>query len=126
MKSGGWDGQVVFSGVPASHPCLSLVLRPPRSDAAWPLVSVGGLGTLMALPVTEVLWPTEALVWLGTTAGPGHGTLVSLFGNYTQDGWSSMVFGVSKRERAGKEPGEKPPPCPSNYEDRSGRKRGRR
>lgn len=80
----------------------------------------------MALPVTKVLRPTEALVRLGTATGPGHGALVSLFGNYTQDGWSSMVFGLSKRERAGKKPGEKPPPCPSNYEDSSGRKRGSR
>lgn len=55
-------------------------------------------------------------------SGPGHRALVSLFGNYTQENWSSIVLGVIRRDREGKS-SEKSSTYPSHPQVRERQKR---
>lgn len=139
LKSGRWEGED-GSFLPAPFPplCLSLAFLLPLSDAAYreagaacldpcqrgrPANSEGCPGCL-GLAANRATFPWMTPTGFHGPSGPRCGALVSLFRNYTQKGWPSMVLGVSRRERKRKKPGEKPPTCPSNSQGR-GRQTGR-
>lgn len=72
--------------------------------AAWILASMGGLESLVAVWSPGSCTNGGSSPWLPPTgfhgaSGPGRGALVSWFGNYAQEGWSSMDLDVSRRER---------------------------
>ena len=132
-KVEGGKGRLVLSCCLPSHPFAFLLSSFPLTPmlpaeklelAAWILARVEGPETLVAVRSLGSCTSGGAFLWMPPTAfhgasGPGCGTLVSLFGNYTQDGGSSMDLGVSRRERS----------CPlvlQTHKDMRGRKRGRR
>lgn len=135
LKVEGGKGKLVPSCLlPSPSSCPS-----PHSHAACREVGAGCLDPCQhgrpensdGCPGHQGPVPTVAFLWMTPSgfhgvSGPGHGALVSLFGNYPQESWSSMVLGVSRRETEGKEPSEKPPFVLQTHKDMRGRKRGRR
>lgn len=90
---------------------------------AWKLVAVRSQGPAPVL-VGAVL-PWDAPTAFHGASGSGHGALVSLSGNNTQDGWASTHLGVSRKDRS---PVRSHPLVLRTHEDvrGRGRERGRR
>lgn len=87
--------------------------------AAWVHAKDRGLDFPMDTPGTMSFChqgcpPLNNSISFVRASGPEHGALVSFFGNYTQENRLSVVLGVSRREREGKDPGENIFTCPSN------------
>ena len=101
----------------------SWLLGSARGWEAWKLAAVRSQGPAPVL-VGAVL-PQDAPTAFHGASGSGRGALVSLSGNYTQDGWASTDLGVSRKDRS---PVRSHPLVLRTHEDARGRgrERGRR